>query len=195
MIKKIALSLLCVGALASTVQAEEDQTFIGIQLGYQDSGLTLDSAEYGHTDITQSTDDNMMTSGIRLGAINNEYRGMLVVGYDSSYDTDHLEYDNIYGDLVLDYFILSSSESMRDSMFRPYIGGFVGYQFTDSDYSLADSTKISISDNSVRYGLEGGLLFEVGDSFNIDLGVKYSANNSDFLENTYGGYIALDYKF
>ena len=39
MIKKIALSLLCVGALASTVQAEEDQTFIGIQGGLQKSGL------------------------------------------------------------------------------------------------------------------------------------------------------------
>ena len=135
----------------------------------------------------------MYTGAIRLGSLNNEYRGTFVVGNSVSSDTA-LDYSTIYTDLVLDYFIFSSSESLKDSFFRPYIGAFVGYQFLNIDERNGVLSE-SISDNSLRYGVTSGFLFELGESFNLDIGTKFALNNSDISDTMYAGYIALDYKF
>ena len=83
MIKKIAMSLLCVAALGTTAQAE-NETFIGFELGYQNSGLTVLSLD----GVSIGTDDTSIAGAFRVGSMNDEWRSTFTVGSEFSSDTD-----------------------------------------------------------------------------------------------------------
>jgi len=169
MIKKIALSLLCIGALSSSVQADEGTTgFIGLDLGYSQINDTF------------GVDDNDLDFGIKLGAQDNDWRTTFSYIY---FDSGDYDYSQSTVDLSVDYFILGSGNTVK-----PYIGGVIGYTWLDDDHSATD-------DSGMVYGGEAGIVIDITESIDLDLGYRYSWLDLDTIDDSHRGYIGINYKF
>jgi len=170
MMKKLAVTLLCM-TLGSTLYASEDiftsKTFIGLEVGYAEV-----QGAVGHMDDdTVVIDPNFVGDydvefGFRIGAQNDQWRTTFIFDYYDSSDNDQ----NIEkGYLTLDYFILE-----KESAVRPYIGVNVGYANYESSY---------VEDSGILYGAQAGIVLEVAEMINMDLGYRYSLSDIDTLDH------------
>jgi hypothetical protein len=170
MMKKLAVTLLCM-TLGSTLYASEDiftsKTFIGLEVGYAEV-----QGAVGHMDgDTVVIDPNFVGDydvefGFRIGAQNDQWRTTFIFDYYDSSDNDQ----NIEkGYLTLDYFVLE-----KESALRPYIGVHVGYGNYESSY---------VEDSGILYGAQAGIVLEVAEMINMDIGYRYSLSDIDTLDH------------
>jgi len=170
MMKKMAITLLCT-ALGTTLYAREDisasRTFIGLEVGYSevqgDVGYDIDDTAVIEADFTG---DYEVEYGVRVGAEKDQWRTTLIYDYyDNSQDDQNVE----QGYLTVDYYILE-----KESAFRPYIGLNVGYGNYESTF---------VDDSGFLYGAQAGIVLEVAEKMNFDLGYRYSLSNAESFDH------------
>jgi len=162
MIKRVAILLLCI-VLGSSLYAREDisksNTFVGLEVGYAEvQGDILGEANF--------VGDYDVEFGIRIGAQRDQWRTTFIFDYYDSADNDQ----NIEQLLMtVDYFVLDNN-----SAFRPFIGLNVGYANYESSY---------VEDSGILYGAQAGIVLEVAEMINMDLGYRYSLSDIDTLDH------------
>lgn len=57
---------------------------------------------------------------------------------------------------------------------RPYIGVNIGYANYESSY---------VEDSGILYGAQAGIVLEVAEMINLDLGYRYSLSDADALDH------------
>lgn len=187
--KKGLLALMMVTAL--TAAASEEFTsaakgFIGIEGGQSKISAT------GTTPTSFSTDTSNYESevGIRLGAVDEDWRATLAVWLRDNPSGTELN----HAALSFDYYFLAQK---MDFPIQPFIGGHVGYL----GYK-ANGTSGLFDQNGGAFGAQIGATLEL-DMISFDLGYRYSfANLSQTLGTTEvkvdalsSYYLALDLRF
>ena len=182
MIKKIAVAVLCT-ALGSTLYARDDisesNTFVGLEVGYTevqgDVGYMLDDMAVIEPNFVGDYD---VEFGLRIGAQRDQWRTTFIFDYYDSEDNDQ----NIEkGYLTVDYFVLE-----KESTIRPYIGLNVGYANYESTY---------VEDSGFLYGAQAGIVLDVAEMINFDLGYRYSLSDADALDHTGSVVFGINYIF
>ena len=182
MMKKVAIALLCL-TLGSTLSARDDiftsKTFIGLEVGYAevqgDVGYMKDDMVVIKPNFTGDYD---VEFGFKIGAQNNEWRTTFVFDYYDSTDNDQ----NIEkGYLTLDYFLLNN-----ESTFQPYIGLNIGYANYESSY---------VDDSGILYGAQAGIVLDIAEMVNVDIGYRYSLSDADALDHIGSVLFGVNYIF
>ena len=173
--KKIILGLSLLVATSLNLQAG---SFIGIDIGAN----TLTS-EGGF-------EDTGAIYGAKIGSTNGNWRAYVGFNYFDSEDS-HVEQTEGY--VSADYIFFP-----EDSMFRPFVGGTVGYAFTDYDYYEVD--------DSFTWGVQAGVILNLDPHFEIEGGIKYAGYSMDIayaypyepidiFDDKYNFFIGANYKF
>ena len=182
MVKKMAIAFLCV-ALGSTLYARDDitesNTFVGLEVGYAevqgDVGHMIDDMAIIEPNFVG---DYAVEFGIRIGAQRDQWRTTFIFDYYDSEDNDQ----NVEkGYLTIDYFVLE-----KESAIRPYIGLNVGYASYESSY---------VEDSGFLYGAQAGIVANVAEMINIDLGYRYSLSDADALDHIGSVVFGINYIF
>lgn len=174
MVKKIAMACLLMG-LGSTLNAVEvsnTKTLIGLEVGYAE--VQGDIVESGLNPHYKSND---VMYGLRIGAQNDEWRTMLVFDY---YDNEDYEQNLEQGLLTLDYFFMQDKSSIK-----PYFGVNVGYANYESDF---------VDESGFLYGGQVGVVFDVADNLDVDLGYRYSLSSMDTFDHAGTFMFGINYK-
>ena len=182
MIRKIGIALLCIG-LGTSLYARDDisesTTFIGLEVGYVevqgDVGYLIDDMPVIEPNFVGDYD---VQYGFRIGAQRDQWRTTLIYDYYDSKDNDQ----NVeQGYLTLDYFILE-----KESAFRPYIGLNVGYGNYESTF---------VDESGFLYGGQVGIVLEVAETINLDVGFRYTLSNADSFDHIGGVIFGANYLF
>jgi len=168
MMKKIILSLACVAGLSSAATAESTG-FIGLEVGY--------TSIQGDTLLINSYDSSDVSYGVRLGAMNEEWRTMFLGTYVDSGD------QSIQSGLISFDYLLTSP---KDGGFIPYIGAHGGYASYESDFIQGDG---------YVYGGQIGVIVDLMPELALDVNYRYTLADSDQLNHSGSLVVALDYKF
>jgi len=156
--------VLLAGLLMLTFSEAEDsfssERLIGIEVGYA-------SAETQTTSRSSSKKD--VEVGFRIGAQNDDWRTTLVGNIAKS--NDH-KYQKAM--ITFDKFVWQSLYEKDNIVFKPYIGGHIGW----IKHTVDETTE-----NGMLYGAEVGLVWNVLDEIDFDLGYRYSVTNLDSLDS------------
>ena len=170
MFKKIAIGIACT-LYGSTAQAEisGSDTFVGIELA---------ATEVQGQQPSSTSDD--MSYGVRVGAQNEEWR--TIIGYNH-YDKDEYSVEKLY--LSVDYLFMKY-DTMEDFTIQPYIGLNAGY---------ANYEQATIDENGMMYGAQLGVVFNIIDKFDVDLGYRYSLSSADAFDHESDLLVGLHYYY
>ena len=175
MMKQILIGALSV-ILGSSLYAgdlSESQKFIGVEIGItevQGDGPSEDASNLS----------NGTSFGVRLGAQNEEWRTMVGLQY---FDAEGRNVEKLYGSI--DYFFLSRGAS-SEMILKPFIGVNVGYANYESN---------EVDANGFTYGGEAGVIVDVLENMNVDIGYKYSLSNSDVFDHSADVFFGLNYQY
>jgi len=171
MMKKMLTTVFALGMITSLNAgdntrsiSEESEVFIGAELGgtmvQGDTGGVL--GELNHEGSGASI-------GIRFGAQNALWRSMVIFDYFNS-DDDDQTYER--GMVQVDYYIMASN--FNTTTFRPYVGLNAGYMNYEST---------NIDESGFTYGGQLGFTAAVSNSFDFDVGYRYSMAGPDELDH------------
>jgi opacity protein-like surface antigen len=170
MLNKIFISVLLLLTFSEAKDTFSSERLLGIEVGYG-------SAKYERNSISKSNDDPEY--GFRIGAQNRDWRttfiGNLSRGKEHKYQKAMLTFD---------HFVWQSLYEKDHIMFKPYIGGHIGWIKHTAD---------GLSENGMLYGGEVGIVWNVIDEVDFDLGYRYSATNLDTLDSLDAMTIGLNY--
>ena len=181
MIKKATIALVAMGLGTSLygMDLSKSKTFIGLEVGYTEVQGTVG---FGPSDDMQFEQDfigdNDVEFGFRIGAQNDEWRTTFLFDYYDSTDNDQ-NYEK--GLFTIDYFPFAN-----ESAFKPYLGFNVGYASYESTY---------VDDSGLLYGGQAGVVIEVADMLNVDLGYRYSLSEMDDLDHIGSIVLGVNYIF
>ncbi len=181
MMKKVAMLLMGIGLGSSLYATEisESKVFIGLEVGYAEVQGSVGSMAGDEVIIEPNfTGDNDVEFGARIGAQNGQWRTTFLFDYYDSTDNDQ-NYEK--GLFTIDYYLFEN-----DSAFKPYIGFNVGYANYESDY---------VDDSGFLYGGQAGVVIEVADMINVDLGYRYSLSDADALDHIGSVVFGVNYIF
>ena len=182
MLKKFMVTLLCV-TLGSTLYARDDisksTAFVGLEVGYAEVqgevGYILDDMEVIEPNFIGDYD---VEFGLRIGAQKEQWRTTFIFDYyDSTTNDQNIE----KGYLTIDYFVLE-----KESALRPYIGLHVGYANYESTF---------VDDSGFLYGAQAGVILDVTEVINLDLGYRYSLANMDSMDHIGSVVFGINYLF
>jgi len=175
MLKKLGFVLLC-ALLGSGLQAEEiseSQKFIGVEVSITEvQGEAISRLDDRTSEGT--------SFGIRLGAENEEWRTMFTFNY---FDNEGRNVEKLF--LSIDYFFLK--QNIIDSyLLQPYFGVNVGYMNYES---------IGVDEDGMTYGGQGGLIVNLIEQIDLDLGYRYTLSSANALDHTSEIVFGLNYKY
>jgi len=167
------LKILALLLLTGSLYAASEQPFIGIEVGYVDlKGDTY--AEVRHK-------GKGVEYGLRVGAQNDEWRTTVLLNYFNS-DKDDQNVER--GILSLDYFFLSGTN--YQSIFKPFIGVSLGY---------ANYESTTIDDSDFIYGGQGGIILNLLEQLDMDVGYRYMLSASDVFDNQSNLFLGINYLY
>jgi len=156
----IALMILLLGTVVSAADAPT-MSSIGFEIGA--SKMKADTG-YGLIPDVQGQD---IEYGVKLGAENETGRATVLVNFFNNKQDDQ-EYKT--GTLLLDYFIPVSASIW---WFKPYVGIHGGYMTYSSTGMESDGA---------LFGAQGGFVVRLAESFNFDIGYRYSATQAPYTK-------------
>ncbi|MCF6245238.1 MAG: porin family protein [Sulfurovum sp.] len=170
MIKKMAMVLFCT-VLGTTAHAEisTSETFIGIELA--------STEVQGEQPI--STSDGV-SYGVRIGAQNEEWRTIIGLNH---YDKDEYAVEKLY--LSVDYLIMNY-DAFEEFTIEPYVGVKFGY----ANYEQGPK-----DESGMIYGAQLGLIVNVMERFDVDLGYRYVLSSADAFDHESDFLLGLHYHF
>jgi len=161
MFHKIFLATLLALTLSHASDEFSSERLLGIEVGYSDlntnfngSDTTIRSAEFG----------------LKIGAQNDEWRTTLAGNF---FTKNGHKYQKVM--LQFDRFVWASLYETDDIVFKPYLGGHIGWMKYTDDFS--------INDNGMVYGGQAGLAWNVLNEVDFDLGYRYSLTDIDNVDN------------
>jgi len=125
--------------------------------------------EVGYTDLSANKSDSARRVqgaefGLKIGAQNKEWRttfsGNFFTKSGEKYQKAMLQFD---------HFVWNSLYKVDDIVFKPYLGGHIGWMKYTND--------LSFSDNGMVYGGQAGVAWNVLDEVDFDLSYRYSVTD------------------
>jgi len=175
MVKNIGTILLCM-LLGNSVYAKdisEGEKFIGVEVS-----VTEVQGEASRV-IDDSISDGM-AFGLRLGSQNEQWRSMFVW---NSFDSEYRSVMKLF--LSLDYIFMTGG-MVADYSFQPYLGANIGYMSYES---------IGFDEDGLLYGGQAGILFEMTEYVNFDIGYRYSLSSEEALNHTSELLFGVQYEY
>jgi hemolysin activation/secretion protein len=90
--------------------------------------------------------------------------------------------------LLFDRFLWTDLYKKDNIVFKPYIGGHIGWLKYTSDEEYRD-------DNGIIYGGQVGLAWNVLDEVDFDFGYRYSISNIEKVDNIGSVVFAVNYLY
>jgi len=171
MINKLLLSSLLILTLSEAKDSFSSERVLGIEVGY--AGLEAKDA----IGLNESTKN--IEFGFRIGAQNEDWRTSLIGNMSNS--NGH-EYQKAM--LSFDKFIWQSLYKKDNIVFKPYLNGHVGWIKHTAD---------NVSENGMLYGGGAGLVWNVLNEVDFDLGYRYSITDLDNLESLDAVTLGINY--
>lgn len=188
--KRIIIGAALAASLLSTQALAKDAStngFVGLEIGSTSYDLKGVNQTTG---VSASADDTGGSQSLKAGKyLGDAGRVYAVIGRVNADGADLQNYGIAY-----DYLIYNSSP------ITPFIGATVGYQSIDIDNSVVDLSGLT-------YGLELGLLYEINQKFELELGYRHNFHSTDDTvvvsgqslkftsEKVSAWYIGANYKF
>ena len=170
MLNKIFILTLLIFTFGEAKDSFSSERLLGIEVGYS-------AAEYQQGAV--NTRNKEPEYGFRLGAQNKEWRttfvGNLSRGRGHKYQKAMLTFD---------HFVWQSLYEKDHVVFKPYLGGHIGWIKHTTD---------DISESGMLYGGEVGIVWNVIDEVDFDLGYRYSVTNLDSVDSIDAMTIGLNY--
>jgi len=161
MLNKLLLSSLLILTLSEAKDSFSSERLLGIEVGY--AGLE------SKNDIALKESTKSVEFGFRIGAQNRDWR-TTVIGNMSNSDGHKIEKAMI----SFDKFVWQSLYEKDDIVFKPYLNGHIGYLKHTAD---------NISEKGMLYGAGAGLVWNVLNEVDFDLGYRYSFTELDKLDS------------
>lgn len=171
----VALMVSVLGTGAFAVDAPT-MSFIGFEAGV----AKMESDTSNGSFLTKDVTGQDVAYGIRIGAENEEWRASLLVDLFDNKE-DNQEYKS--GSILVDYFIPVSASLW---WFKPYIGVHGGYMTYSST---------GLTSDGVLFGAQGGFVIRLAESFNVDLGYRYSATQAPYTKRIESIQLGFNYLF
>jgi len=170
MLKKIAMVLLCTvyGNLAYA-DISVSETFIGVEIA---------STEVQGEQPSMTSDG--ASFGVRFGAQNDEWR--TIVGFNM-YDENEYSVEKLF--LSVDYLFFKYNQ-MDEFNVQPYVGVNIGY---------ANYEQGNIDENGLLYGAQIGIIVNIMEKFDVDLGYRYALSSADAFDHESDVLLGLHYHF
>ena len=162
MLNKILLSSLLIVTLSQAEESFSSERFIGIEVGYSSADTT--------SAIDKKSTSKDIEYGFHIGAQNEEWRTTVSLTF---YGDKEKEYKRAM--LEFDRFIWTSLYKTDDIVFKPYLGGHIGY--------LSYSDEGGIDESGLLYGAQAGLAWNVLDEVDFDLSYRYSVSDLSYIDN------------
>ena len=170
--KKSLLSISLIVALGATsAMGTETQWFVGADmssvkakstLGFTGTA-TINGTSYSN--LSATSDESDTGFGIKVGAVMNKNHRMYLNYTTTSFEfTDLTTYAANY-DYLFD----------TNSKVTPYLGANVG---------IANIEALGLSDQSVGYGVQAGILYPISDNLEFELGLSYSTTDAKITTPT-----------
>jgi len=170
MLNKTSLSILLILTCSEAKDSFSSERLLGIEVGYA-------SSKYERNSVNRSTNDPEY--GFRIGAQNKDWRTTLIGNF--SRGKKH-KYQKAM--LTFDHFVWQSLYEKDHIRFKPYMGGHIGWIKHTAD---------DLSENGILYGGEVGIVWNVMDEVDFDLGYRYSATNLDNLDSLDAMTLGINY--
>lgn len=175
MFNKLSLVIIL---LTSSIYAKDDsfssERFLGIEAGYG----TIKSTSV----IENSTEQQGVEFGFRLGAQNEEWRTTVSAHYFNKKEQSYLK-----SMLQFDRFVWSSHYEDDDILFRPYIGAHVGW--------VNYTNEINQATNGFIYGAQAGITWNVLREVDFDFGYRYSLSDVSRVSDIGGFVFGVNYLY
>ncbi len=170
MLKKMTVVLLCTifGTMAHA-EISTSETFIGVEVG---------STQVQGEQPSMTSED--VSYGVRIGAQNEEWRTIIGLNF---YDKDEYSVEKLY--LSIDY-LFFKYDALEDFTLQPYIGVSTGY---------ANYEQGSIDESGMVYGAQFGVIINLMEQFDIDLGYRYTLSSADAFDHESDLLLGLHYYF
>ncbi|RUM70752.1 MAG: hypothetical protein DSZ09_03980 [Sulfurovum sp.] len=174
MMKKIGtVFLLMLFGSALCEGMSEGEKFIGVEVNIAEvqgdaSGIVKDDVSKG------------ASFGLRLGSQNDQWRNMFV--WDS-FDSEYRSVMKFF--LSLDY-LFPTAGMVGEYNFQPYLGLNVGYMNYES---------IDVKADGLLYGGQAGILFEMTEYVNFDIGYRYSLSTEETLDHASEVLFGIQYEY
>ena len=153
MFDKILLVILILGSSLAAKESFSSERLIGIEVGYG----TLDTTN----NLGKINSKKDVEYGFRIGAQNNEWRTTLSANFNM---VDKEKFQRVM--LSFDHFVWTSLYKTDNIIFKPYLGGHVGWmRFTDD---------IEERDTGMVYGGQAGVAWNVLKEVDFDVSYRYS---------------------
>jgi hypothetical protein len=151
------------------------ERFLGIEAGY---GEVQTRNVIGVPSSTRGVE-----FGFRFGAQNEEWRTTL-----SGHNFNKENQNYFRGMLSLDRFVWSSLYRGDNIVFKPYLGGHIGWmKYVDS--------AVGVEDSGYVYGGQVGVVLNVLQEVDFDFGYRYSISNLDKVDDIGSFLFAVNYLY
>ncbi len=170
------LSLITI-LLSSSIYAKDSfssERFLGIEAGYGTIKAT--------SVIEDSTEQQGVEFGFRLGAQNEEWRTTISTHY---FNKKHQSYLKTM--LQFDRFVWASNYETDNIIFRPYIGAHVGWVNYKNELNQAT--------NGFIYGGQAGITLNVLREVDFDFGYRYSLSDVSRVSDIGGFVFGVNYLY
>lgn len=171
----VALMVMVLGTAAFAAESPT-MSFIGFEAGVAKFESDTNDGTFTYNDV----EGQDVVYGIRIGAETEEWRASLLVDIFDNKE-DNQEYKS--GSILLDYFIPVSASLW---WFKPYIGLHGGYMAYSSTGTESDG---------MLFGAQGGFVVRLAESFNMDLGYRYSATQALYTKRIQSLQVGFNYLF
>jgi opacity protein-like surface antigen len=162
MLKRILLSSLLIVTLSDAEDSFSSERFIGIEVGYSSADTT--------SAIDKKSISKDIEYGFHIGAQNKEWRTTVSL---SLYGDKKKEYKRTM--LEFDRFVWASLYKKDHIVFKPYLGGHIGYlNYTDEG---------GIDESGLLYGAQAGLAWNVLDEVDFDVSYRYSISDLSYVDD------------
>lgn len=173
MFNKILFIIITLNGLIYAQDSFTSERFLGIEAGYG----TVSSKNI----IDVNEKNSGVEFGFRLGAQNQEWR-TTISGHQ--FNKNGQKYFRTM--LAFDRFLWSSLYETDRIVFKPYLGGHVGWlKYSDN----------SIEDNGFIYGTQAGLAWNVIKEIDFDLGYRYSFSDLKGVDDIGSVVFAINYLY
>ncbi len=174
MFKRTLLTIIILSSLNHAEDSFSSEQFLGIEAGYG----TVQSRNV----IGIQESDKGVEFGFRIGAQNQEWRTTISA---HAFSKNSQEYFRTL--LMFDKFVWSSHYKKDDVVFKPYLGGHVGW--------LKYSSKSGIEDSGFLYGGQAGIAWNVMREVDFDLGYRYSFSDVHSVDDIGSVVFAVNYLY
>lgn len=158
--KVFTLALLAM-TLSPAVDDFSSERLLGIEVGYTTTAANAGGANNSSRDIE---------SGLRIGAQNDEWRTTLTVNF---LEANGRDYQKVM--LNFDRFVWASLYKTDNIVFKPFLGGHVGWlHYTEAS---------DLSDNGLAYGAQMGLALNVLNQVDFDLSYRYTVTDIESVDH------------